>query len=51
MKDSGIKIMIVLNNVEKWVKLFLDLVGFLFVYKVCKLMCKVFRRVFCDMEL
>ncbi len=51
MKDSGIKITIVSNNVEKRVKLFSDPVGLPFVYKARKPMRKAFRRALRDMEL
>ncbi|TYR82814.1 YqeG family HAD IIIA-type phosphatase [Priestia megaterium] len=51
MKDSGIKITVVSNNVEKRVKLFSDPVGLPFVYKARKPMRKAFRRALRDMDL
>lgn len=51
MKEYGIKVMIVFNNNERRVKFFLELFGILFIYKVRKLMGKVFNRVVCNMEL
>ncbi|MBM7701446.1 YqeG family HAD IIIA-type phosphatase [Metabacillus iocasae] len=51
MQESGIKVTIVSNNVEKRVRLFSDPIGIPFVYEAKKPMRRAFRRAIKDMSL